>query len=74
MPCDENQFGKDGTCNEPNRSDPNNCSPASMVGTTNNGSLGTGTRDSYNVFDLNQLINAGDTSETMLNCVAYAID
>lgn len=74
MSCNENVFGVDGTCNEPNRFSPSSCSPTSIWGTTNNGALGTATRDSYNTTDLNQLLNSGDSSETMLNCVAYALD
>jgi hypothetical protein len=71
MPCSGTDFGVNGSCNEFDRSTPSACSPATEGATS---PTGTGTRDSYNAWDLAAAIQGDQSSERTLNCVQGATD
>lgn len=64
-------YDVDGTCNEPARSNPADCEP---VDGQLPGLPMKGTRDSYNVYDLAEVIAGDQTTERTLNCVQAAGD
>jgi hypothetical protein len=65
-------FGLDGTCNEPNRWNSADCDPLDDTG------FGVtpmqGTRDSYNAYDIGDLVPGNQTTERQVNCVDDAGD
>lgn len=79
MACSGNQGGVDGSCEEhevpawcgPFPLPPCECNPATDGDTSPNG---TGTRDSYNTYDIAAMVPGDDSSERDLNCVQGAED
>lgn len=75
MPCTGNDWGQDGSCNEPNRKNARGdwaCIPADPVTTIDPPHMAT--RHSYNVWDVAALIPGDQTAERRLNCVEGAED
>lgn len=74
MPCSSSSVGVDGTCNEPARWQVTNCNPVVDGTYLPAGSPMTGSRDSYNVWDIAEMIPGGQANERILNCVQGAGD
>lgn len=64
MRCGPRGFGTDGNCNEPNDQFVCNASDGTIPPLPMRGS-----RDSYNVYDIAQLLPTNETAERRLNCV-----
>ncbi len=71
MPCSAGNIGVDGSCHEQARTNPANCNPAMDGATSPNG---TGTRDSFNVYDFAEMIVGDQAAERTLNCAQGALD
>lgn len=71
MACLPTVGGVDATCNEPHRAS-GSCNPVSVIGDVP--ATGNGTRDSYNMRDLDFSFDLGSDGELALNCGSQALD
>jgi hypothetical protein len=73
MSCSTTVF-QDGSCNEPNRADPADCDPQSPNQVIYDADPQTRTRDSYNVWDIAEIMPGDQAAERVNNCVQGAKD
>ena len=73
MSCSKSLTGpaNNNGCNEPHRQTGEPCNPVDEAAES---PAGSGTRDTYNAYDIAWLIPQDQTSERNLNCVGYAGD